>query len=175
MKKFLSAIGTIIATIIFIPIVLVVCLCYLLFLPIDIIRYHRMPYYKNLKVKYCLFLTSRNVVRFYNYIVRKKLSIEYVKHNELEYFVKDGEVLLCGWSFDMFEETDGEWYFDLGDETKQSIQESLQIDTEFLKPEHQSMSAKYLLFYDDITDAERFEKAKECPYFYCVFSMDEIG
>ena len=22
---------------------------------------------------------------------------------------------------------------------------------------------------------KRFEKAKECPYFYCVFSMDEIG
>ena len=30
-----------------------------------------------------------------------------------------------------------------------------------------------LIFYNDITDAEKFEKIKECPYFYCIFSADE--
>ena len=178
MKTFLSKLGYAIAVIILLPMALFAGICYLISVPFDIIRYHSMPYYKDFKIKYRLLLTSSDVVKMYNYIARKKLPIEYVRHNDFEYFIKDGEVLLCGQSHDDFEETEGEWYFVFDGEdveTKELIEDVLNEDIKLLKPEHQSLTAKYLLFYDDITDAERFEKAKECPYFYCVFSMDEIG
>ena len=117
------------------------------------------------------------MVRLYNYIVQKQLPFEYVKQNDYEYFIKDGEVLLCGWSDYAFEETEGNWYFILDGEDgemKELVQDTINYDKNLLKPEHQSLPAKYLMFYDDITDAELFEKAKECPYFYCLFSVDEI-
>ena len=156
---------------------LFVGICYLISVPFDIIRYYRMPYYKDFKIKYRFLITSSDVVKMYNYITRKQLPIEYVRHNDFEYFVKDGEVLLCGQSNDGFDETEGKWYFVFEDEygeKKELIEDTLNDDKNLLKPEHQSLPAGYLIFYDDITDAERFEKAKECPYFHCVFSMDEI-
>ena len=63
MKKFLSILGTGLGIIIGVPITLVVCVGYLLFVPFDIIRYHRMPYYKDFKIKYQFFITSRDVVK----------------------------------------------------------------------------------------------------------------
>ena len=139
MKKFLSILGTGLGIIIGVPITLVVCVGYLLFVPFDIIRYHRMPYYKDFKIKYQFFITSRDVVKIYNRIVREQLPIEYVKNNDFEYFVK----------------------------------ETLENEADLLKPEHKCLPAKFLVFYNDITDGEKFEQAKECPYFHCVFSVDE--
>jgi len=158
-----------------VPITLVVCVGYLLFVPFDIIHYHRMPYYKDFKIKYHFFITSRDVVKIYNHIVREQLPIEYIKNNDFEYFVKDGQVLLCGWGYDGFEQVDGEWFFVLGGEsnTKMTMKETLENEEDFLKPEHKCLPAKFLVFYNDITDAEKFEQAKECPYFHCVFSEDE--
>lgn len=175
MKKFLSILGTGLGIIIGVPITLVVCVGYLLFVPFDIIRYHRMPYYKDFKIKYQFFITSRDVVKIYNRIVREQLPIEYIKNNDFEYFVKDGQVLLCGWGYDRFEQVDGEWFFVLDGEysTQTAMEETLNNEKELLKPEHKSLPAKFLIFYNDITDAEKFEQAKECPYFHCVFSVDE--
>ena len=175
MKKFLSILGTGLGIIIGVPITLVVCVGYLLFVPFDIIRYHRMPYYKDFKIKYQFFITSGDVVKIYNRIVREQLPIEYIKNNDFEYFVKDGQVLLCGWGYDGFEQVDGEWFFVLDGEcnTKMTMKETLENDADLLKPEHKCLPAKFLVFYNDITDAEKFEQAKECPYFHCVFSVDE--
>ena len=175
MKKILSILGTGLGIIIGVPITLVVCIGYLLFVPFDIIRYHRMPYYKDLKNKYQFFITSRDVVKIYNRIVREQLPIEYIKNNDFEYFVKDGQVLLCGWGYDGFEQVDGEWFFVLDSEcnTKMTMTETLDNEKDLLKSEHKCLPAKFLIFYNDITDAEKFEQAKECPYFHCVFSVDE--
>ena len=86
-----------------------------------------MPYYKDFKIKYQFFITSRDVVKIYNRIVREQLPIEYIKNNDFEYFVKDGQVLLCGWSYDGFEQVDGEWFFVLDCEcnTKMTMKETL--------------------------------------------------
>ena len=54
-----------------------------------------------------------------------------------------------------------------------TMKEILENDVDLLKPEHKCLPAKFLVFYNDITDAEKFEQAKECPYFHCVFSVDE--
>lgn len=158
------------------PIALIVCVICLLFVPFDIIRYHKMPYYKDFKIEYHFFITSRDIVRLYNRIVRERLPIEYFRNDDFEYFVKDGQVLLCGWSYDGFEQTDGEWVFVLNGECKtwMTMKETIENEKELLSSEHRSLPAKFLIFYNDITDAEKFEKAKECPYFHCVFSVKDL-
>ncbi len=176
MKSFLTMLLHGLALIIIVPIILILVIGYLIYLPFDIIRYHKMPYYKDFKVKYCLFLTSRDVVKLYNRIVKERLPIEYVNYNDFEYFVKDNQVLLCDWGNEDFEQIDDEWVFSLdddsGDKTTKVMEEALTEEKALLKPEHQNLPAKFLLFYNDITDAEEFEKAKECPYFYTVFSVE---
>jgi len=175
MKKILSTLGTWLGIIIGIPILLIACVGYLLFVPFDVIRYHRMPYYKDFKNKYHFFITSRDVVKIYNRIIREQLPIEYIKNNDFEYFVKDGQVLLCDWGYDGFEQINDEWFFVFDGEcnTKMAMQETLENEKDLLKPEHRGLPAKFLIFYKDITDAEIFEQAKECPYFHCVLPENE--
>ena len=176
MNKVLNVLGIGVAIIIGVPVILVAVVIYLLFLPFDIICYYQMPYYKDFKNKYQLFVTSKDVVKIYNRIVREKLPIEYFENNDYEYFVKDGQVLLCGRSNDRFEKTDDNWYF-IGEESGSPYQmlmnEVIAGEIEMLKPEHRELPVKFLVFYTDITDADVFEQAKECPYFHCVFSVDE--
>ena len=71
MKKLLRIMGTGLAVVVGIPLFLLACIGYLLFVPFDILRYHRMPYYRNLKVRYRCFITSSEVVRLYNRMVNE--------------------------------------------------------------------------------------------------------
>lgn len=176
MKNILGILGKGVGILIGVPILLIVCIGYFLFVPFDIIRYHRMPYYKDFKNKYRFFITTKDVVKIYNRIVKEQLPTEYVKNNGFEYFIKDGQVLLCDWGYDGFEQENGEWIFMLDGEcqTKVSMKEILENEISLLKPEHRSLPAKLLIFYHDLTDAERFEQAKQCPYFHCIFSADEL-
>ncbi len=176
----------ILAYIIAIPVVailLVGLVLYLLFVPFDIIRYHRMPYYKDTKTKYKLFITSKDTVLLYNKIKQKNLPIEYICNKECEYFIKDGTVLLPGWCYDDIEEIDGEWYFLFvyNEETGQEdttvhtpVQDELTGALASIKEEHKVLPAKFLALYSDITDAEKFEALKKCPFFHAVDSIDEI-
>ena len=84
-------------------------------------------------------------------------------------------MLLCGWGNEQFEQIDNEWFFFFEGKCNINIamKEVLEDQKNNLKPEHKDLPAKFLFFYNDITDAERFEQAKECPYFHCVFSADE--
>ena len=170
MRKILDILFMVIAVVIGIPIVLIVCIGYSIYLPFDIVRYHKMPYYTDLKNKYELFITIRDVVKIYNYIAREKLPIEYYKNADMEYFVKDGEVLLCGWS-DMELEKDGDEYFFLLDaetDGRISVQEIRESDGALLKPEHQDLPIKIVMMYDDATDNGKLELARESLDFYCI-------
>ena len=174
MKAFLSDLGTYAFFTLCVPFLLVAVIGYLLFVPFDMIRYYKMPYYKDTKNKYDFFLTSSDVVKIYNRMARGQMPIEYVKNNDFEYFIKDGQVLLLGWGFDGFEQIEDDWFFAMdGVDIKIAMNEILDDDTEKLKPEHRDLPVKFLIFYNDITDAEKFEQAKECPYFHCVFSVNE--
>lgn len=77
---------------------------------------------------------------------------------------------------DGIELIDGEWFFDLCGECniRQSVKETLETEKGLLKPQLQYLPAKFLIFYNDITDVAKFEQAKGCPYFHCVFSVEEI-
>lgn len=175
MRKILDMLETGVITLISIPILLIACVVYLLFVPLDIIRYHRMPYYKDFKTKYQFFITSKDVVKMYNRLVQEQLSVEYFKNNDYEYFVKDGQVLVCGCGYEGCEQIDGEWFsvFDGESNSQMTMKERMEYEIEQVRPEHKCLPAKFLAFYDDITDAKEFEKTKECPYFYCVFSAGE--
>ncbi|MBR4116697.1 MAG: hypothetical protein IKK65_01260 [Clostridia bacterium] len=177
MKNFFSALASVFGFIIFIPIILLICIGYLLYLPFDIIQYHKMPYYKDFKVKYSFLITARDKVKLYNRIVKEKLPIEHVKYNDFEYFLKDNQVLLCDWTNEDFDLVNNEWVFHLdddhGDTYTKTMEDALAEEREILNPEHKHLPIKFLFFYSDITDAEKFEKAKECPYFYPIFSVEE--
>lgn len=175
MKKFLRSLSTILVIIIGIPLALLFLIGYLLFIPFDVIRYHGMPYYRDHKKKYHLFITSTDIVKFYNRAVTEKLPVQYFEHEDFEYFVKDDQVLLCGWSYEGFEQVDNQWFFLLEGEcnARMPMTEALENDRELLPPEHRKLDTKFLIFYNDVTDAEQFELAKTCPYFHCVFSPDE--
>lgn len=168
MKSFFRTLGTWVGIIVSVPIFLIVCVGYLFFVPIDIIRYHRMPYYKDLKNKYQFFITSRDIVKIYNRIVREQLPIKYFKNNDFEYFLKDEQVLLCGYGYYRFKKLNGEWFFCLDGECNMEMlmKEILENEMALLKPEHRCLPAKFLFFFNDNTDVETIEQAKECPYFY---------
>jgi len=176
MKEFLYKIGLYILFILCTPILVLALIgYYLFFVPFEIISYHKMPYYKDLGIKYSSFITTSEAVKTYNRIVREQLPFEYVKNNDFEYFVKDGQVLLCTWIKEDFEQTNGEWFFVFSGKykTQISMSETIEDEINLLKPEHKCLPVKFLIFCNDINDAEKLEQAKECPYFHCVFSMDE--
>ena len=175
MEKLLNAVKSIFCIIIGILFALIFAIGYLIFLPFDIIRYHRMPYYRDLKKKFHIFITSNDIVKFYNHAVKKKFPIQYFENQDTEYFILGDIVLLCGWSYEGFEQVDGEWYFRLDGECQTTLPmaDALAEEKELLLPEHREMDAKFLIFYNDVTDADQFEKAKTCPYFYCICAPDE--
>ena len=172
MKKFLSDLGIYALLILLVPILVLMLIGYLIFVPFDIIRYHTMPYYKDLKYKYQFFITSRAVVKIYNRIVTEKLPVQYVRNNDYEYFIKESQVLLCE-VYDDFILQDSEYFFVVDDQPICKISEALEDEIAQLKPEHQNLPAKFLIVYDDVVDSEKFEQAKECPYFQCIYSLDE--
>ncbi len=186
MDKLKNTIEKVLAYIVAIPILILLLIglvLYLLFVPFDILRYHRMPYYKDTRKKYKLFITSKDIVVLYNDIRQKKLPIEYFCNFECEYFIKDNVVLLPGWCYDSFEEKDGEWYFlfdcDSGSGEADTAAPTLMKDVlseelVSIKEEHKGLPAKFLAFYNDITDAQKFEALKKCPFFYAVNSIDDI-
>lgn len=179
MMKILEKILTCVVMLFFVILLIPMTLGYFLFVPFDIFRYHQMPYYKDTKEKYRFFTTSRSVVKAYNHIKKNNLPISYVENENFEYFIKDGTVLLCDWidSTEIFEEKDGEWLYSDAAEGEYAglyLKDILEEERKFLKEEHQKIPIKILVFYGDVTDAERWEKLKACPYFACFFDAEEF-
>ena len=54
------------------------------------------------------------------------------------------------------------------------MRDILEEERKNLKEEYQNLPVKILLFYDDVIDAERWEKIKNCPYFACFFDADSF-
>ena len=170
MKKLLEKILLIIGIIITLPILLIACIGYVFYVPFDIIGYHKMPYYKDMRKKYEFFITSRDAVKFYNYITNENLSIEYFINEEYEYFVKDDAVLLCGWSKEEFEKEGEDWcciYAGNDEDKSMSVQEIIELDHERLRPEHKGLPVKILMIYNK-KELEKLEQMKESQLFYCI-------
>ena len=176
MKKALKAIGTALIALVCIPVVLVVGIVLLISRPFEKRRYHRTPYYKDTKKEYRLLITSDSTVKLYNRMVLENLPIRYFENDGTEYFIQNGVVLLCGYCHEEFKEENGEWIFifDHEEMSCEPMQKIMDEERERLRLEHRGLPVKFLMLYDDITDAEIFETAKECPHFHCVVSTEEI-
>lgn len=71
MKKLLEGLGLLLGILIGIPIFFLVCIGYLLYVPFDILKYHKMPYYRDLRHKYKFLITKQDAVKFYNYAAKQ--------------------------------------------------------------------------------------------------------
>ncbi len=163
--------------IILLPLLLVIGALYLVYIPFDIINYHRMAYYRDNKDKYSIFITARDTVKVYNQISKKNLPWTYVRNDSIEYFIKEGNVILTDWSSTDLD-YDTEWYFDLqesGDASRFSVEEAISQDMLLVNNEDKEKPAKILLIETNSSGNYDFEKAKECPYFYCVPSVKDLG
>ncbi len=84
--------------IIFIPILLIVVLCFILYLPFDYIKYKRSYFYKEFKEKYTFFSGISPYFKMYNDIKKSRLPIEYIRNNSVDniygYFVYNKELII---------------------------------------------------------------------------------
>ncbi len=152
MKKILKKIGVYIIGsvigIVCLPLVLMLILAAILMTPADIYRYHRMPYYKDLRKKYRWYATGTDPVKLYNRMVKENLPIEYQSYENYEYFTAENTVLLVGWDKETVEERDGIWGIVFEDEEMgehwESMENVLETERQNLKPEHRNLPAKFL-------------------------------
>ncbi len=183
-KIFRSIIGgllAILAIIVLTPFLIV----YFLYLPFAILRYHRTPYYKDLKRKYGDTLVRDTEVHIYNRIKKKSLPIAYAENGDTAYFLKDGTVYLTDRAGVDFWENDGRWVFDLADEDEAEDSASTDEANELaetakaepctcdmeavieasrarLREEHREMPVKFICCLK--RDNKWLEMAKQCPY-----------
>ncbi len=171
-------IGSFLVIVLIIILLIPLALLYLLFVPFDIIRYYQMPYYKDLKIKYHFFITSKGIVKLYNRIKKNNINVSFYRNGEFEYFIKDDTVLLYDWSHANFEKENGDWY--LVEEHTDSeyegllLKDILEEERKNLKFEHQKIPIKILVFYSDVTDADRWKELQSSFCFACYFNLDDF-
>ncbi len=171
LSKFSSYFLVSLVLILLTPIAIICLVIYLFYIPVDVIRYHRMPFYKDFGKKYKFFITSRQELKLYNKMKKQNLSVDFVADAEFGYFIINDTVLLRHLSYDNFTEKDGVWLFeehdDNGEIDQYPIADFMEEEKSELKEEHRGLPIKILVFYDDVTDAETFEKLRASPYFMC--------
>ncbi len=144
---------------------------------VESIRYRKTPYYKKFKKKYMTLVTSTDAVKLYNRMVTENLPMEHFVSGDYEYFVKDGVVLICGWTYTEVETADGEWIFNVEYESedykKLIVKDVIDEETANLKDEHKLLPVKIINAYGE-SDEAKTERLKECPYLYPVRSIEEF-
>ncbi len=147
-------------------------------IPLEFSRYLKSPYYQDLKLRYRQDITKKPVYRLYCAMVRDKLPIAYHCHDDREYFVRDGQVLLF-WHQPMYRILQGEqsWFCQIHyrNDSLVDLERYLAGDQAHLKGEHRKLPAKYLLFNQDLQDTIGAETAKDCPYFVCIDDPRELA
>ena len=77
MKEKRSALKDVLYTLLFLPLILLSIIGFLVFTPIDFVRYKRMAYYKDTRTKYHLFISLSPYVQLYNAVKKSALPIDY--------------------------------------------------------------------------------------------------
>lgn len=170
MKKLPYPLKVVVGIVIGLPTILITLVFFAFAIPIDMFRFRRTQYFKNLKAKYKFNKVSSDIVKIYNAIAEGKLDFEYCSFDDYEYFLRDGELLLPGFSLEYFAAFEGDWYFITDGEKpteELKISRVIENELELLSPEHMSMPAKLLMLKSNAED-DAFETAKSCPYFCCV-------
>lgn len=180
MKKLKEVAGCFLLCLFLILLIPLLLLLLIFFVPFEFLRYRRMAYRKDLKKRYHPFITTLETVKFYNLIKEQGLPYTYVANGDFEYFIKDGTVLLPGLDSEMFEERDGEWYYNGEDEDEESeesdkrttVADILVKEGESVREEHKGLPLKFLLFYP-LKNDENAKMLANCPYFECLDDKTE--
>ncbi len=110
-KKVLSTLGKVILEIFLIPLVLVMALIVLIFIPFDYLFYKRTRFCKDTGKKYFFTASVADHVRLYNKIKAENLPIEYYPYEErrgLGYFICNNTLLIPDYPF--YDEKQGGWF-----------------------------------------------------------------
>ncbi|MBQ4568621.1 MAG: hypothetical protein IJA62_00970 [Ruminococcus sp.] len=146
------------------------CLCLVLRLPFDYIKYKRSPYWKDLHKKYRMFAASGDNFELYNQIALNDLPIEYIANPQ-------NDTIDCGWF--VFEKTLivtnyfdfaydfelGKWCYHSEDDDEQSvimtIEEYIEAEIEDVNKIAGDMICNDAVILVDAASIENPELAKE--------------
>ncbi len=112
----MSKLVEVLLTILFFPIILLVLLFFLLYTPVDYIRYRRSLYYRDTKEKYCWLGGTRSSLKLYDTIRKEDLPIRFIRDDSFPancygYFVFENNLILCEYT-PVFNAAEKRWEFE---------------------------------------------------------------
>ncbi|MDD2362560.1 MAG: hypothetical protein PHH84_06345 [Oscillospiraceae bacterium] len=140
MKEKTSKVGKFFLSIIFIPFFLLICICFLLYTPIDFIRYRKTRYYKDTKEKYTWLSTVSYYVRLYDIIKNADMPIEYFRCTEVSlngygYFIYKNILIFNNYEL-CYDSEINAWTVEIEDEyirVEEAVKQDIQNFNEFMK------------------------------------------
>ncbi len=157
MKKVMSSVFSYLLLILLLPLLIIFCVCRVMYLPVDAIIYHRSQYYKDIKEKYRLYGADSNCFKLYNLIYGLGLPVEYVRNsyvniNAYGYFYFDDTLIVTDYIPSYDKEIQG-WALvdseDGGHDGYVSIEDGLQVDIDdFNKFMGREVCSKAILLVD---------------------------
>lgn len=184
MKDVFSKILSYLALVLLLPIIVVFCICYLLYLPADVIIYYRSLYYRDTKEKYRLYGANSDWFRLYNLIKKENIPISYVRNkcetvNAFGYFYTGRTLIVTGYVPE-YDESTSTWYMAIADDDGHdsivSIGETLQTDIdEFNSFMEQEVCNRAVLLVneDEIPYADEL-KGSFCDYILLYTKKDLV-
>ncbi len=135
-----TKIGKLFLTFIFIPLFLLIGIGFLLYTPIDFVRYRKTRYYKDTKEKYTWLSTVSYYVRLYDVVKSAKLPIEYFRCAEVSlngygYFIYKNILILNNYEI-CYDNEINAWTVEIEDEyirVEEAVRQDIQEFNEFMK------------------------------------------
>ncbi len=173
-KNIAEALGvTLVSVLVGISIVLYLLLC-----PIEMLRYHRTPYYRATKRKYKPFAVWGWQTKIYNHLAKTGTPFEYHYSKDCEFYVLNDQVLIPGFTADQVRHLEDMWYL-ASDEEEPSRLELMQTvvaeERDCIPEKYQQLPIKLLIFNDsDEHIDDDFLLCQQCPYLACYDSVNDM-
>lgn len=164
MKRVAITIGKCALFVVFVPLLLLVLIFFLLYLPFDCIRYKRSRYYKDLRIKYRFLEGLSKEVALYNVIKEHDLPIEHIRYEDIDYF-RYRDTLILYYLSPVFDGGQNIWTVEIEDEYVSIEQEMAEELEEFGKRIGEGICTKAIALVDrsEIYDGD-IENAENCPF-----------
>ena len=160
MKDKLSTVAVCFLIIIFLPFIL---LYFIIYTPVDIIRYRKTQYYKDTKDKYTWLAAKSYCVRLYEAVKKAGLPIEYYRRGKcFGYFLYKNYLIFNDYNLSYGEEIHY-WTVERGDEyirLEEAVKQDIQDFNEFMKTEAAGKAIILVendIFDDDPPKSETYE------------------
>ncbi len=176
MKRVAITIGKCALFVVFLPLILLVLVLMLLYLPEDYAEYKRSHYYKDLRIKYHFLGGSSKEVVLYNVIKEHDLPIEHIRYEDIDYF-RYRDTLLLYYTSPVFDGEQNIWTIEIEDEyigIEQNMVEELE---EFGKRIGEGICTKAIALVDrgEIYSRRDGENAENCSFMLLYHGEDNIA